>query len=70
MEAARESKALAERARAVNEHGQAQLDAVDRDTSSPGQQRVAEAQKAADELVRRERAETPRPMQTTSGPGG
>ena len=57
VEAARESKALAERARAVNERGQAQLDAVDRDTARQVSERVAEAQKAADELVRRERAD-------------
>jgi colicin import membrane protein len=56
VEAARESKALADRARAVSEHGRAQIKQVERETDRQVNQRVAEAQKAAEELVRRERA--------------
>src|SRR5215217_6527796 len=55
VEAARESKAGADRARAVSDRGRARLKEVDRETSREVKQRVAEAQKAADEFVRRER---------------
>jgi hypothetical protein len=55
VEAAQESKALAERARAVSERGRARIQEVDRETTRMVNQRVAEAQKAAEEFVRRER---------------
>jgi hypothetical protein len=55
VEAARESKALADRARAVSEHGRARLKQVDLETSRQVNERVADAQKAAEEFVRRER---------------
>ena len=55
VEAARESKALAERAGAVSDRGRARLAEVDRETSRQIKHRVAEAQKAAEEFVRRER---------------
>jgi hypothetical protein len=55
VDAARESKALADRARAVSERGRARLKEVDLDMNRHVKQRVAAAQKEADELVRRER---------------
>ena len=55
VEAARESKSLADRAHEVSERGRARLKDVDRETSREVKQRVAEAQKAADEFVKRER---------------
>ena len=55
VEAARESKALADRTRTVSERGRARLEEVDRETSRQVKQRVAEAQKSAEEFVRRER---------------
>jgi chromosome segregation ATPase len=55
LEAARESKALADRAGAVSERGRARLKDVDLETSRHVKQRVGEAQKEAEELVRRER---------------
>jgi hypothetical protein len=55
VEAARESKALADQARAVNARGRARLKDIDRETSRQVKQRVAEAQKAAEEFMRRER---------------
>ena len=55
VEAARASKALADRARAVSERSRARLKEVDLETSRHVKQRVAEAQKEAEELVRRER---------------
>jgi hypothetical protein len=55
VEAARESKSLADRAHEVSERGRARLKDVDRATSREVKQRVAEAQKGADEFVKRER---------------
>jgi Rho termination factor, N-terminal domain len=55
VEAARESKALADRARQVSDQGRTRVTEVDRDTSRQIKQRVAEAKKAADEFVERER---------------
>jgi Rho termination factor, N-terminal domain len=55
VEAARESKDLAEHARQVSESGRARLRDVERETSRDVKQRVAEAQKAADEFVKQER---------------
>jgi chromosome segregation ATPase len=55
VEAARESKALADRAHDVSERGRTRVKDVDRETSWEVKQRVAEAQKAADEFVKRER---------------
>jgi hypothetical protein len=55
VEAARESKALAERAQAVSDRGRGRLSEVDRETNLQVKQRVTEAQKAAEEFVRRER---------------
>src|SRR4029453_5225438 len=54
VEAARESKAAAKRARALSEQGRAQVRGVERETDRQVKQRVREAQKAAEELVRRE----------------
>jgi DNA repair exonuclease SbcCD ATPase subunit len=55
LEAARESKALADHARQVSERGRARVTEVDREASRHVKQRVAKAQRAAEELVRRER---------------
>jgi type I site-specific restriction-modification system R (restriction) subunit len=55
LEAARESKARAAYARQVGERGRARMTEVERETSRDVKQRVAEAQKAANEFVRRER---------------
>jgi hypothetical protein len=55
VEAARESKDLSEHARQVSERGRARVREVDRETSRRVKLRVAEAQKAADELVKSER---------------
>jgi colicin import membrane protein len=55
VEAARESKALADHARAVSESGRARLKEVDRETSRQLKQRISEAEKAAEEFLRRER---------------
>lgn len=55
VEAARESKLLADHAQQVSERGRARLKDVDREMSRHVKQRVAEAQKAADEYVKRER---------------
>jgi colicin import membrane protein len=54
-EAARESKERSEHVRQVSERGRARVAEVDGETSRWIKQRVAEAQKAADELVERER---------------
>ena len=51
VEAARESKLLADRAREVSERGHARVKDVERQTSREIEQRVAEAQKVAEELV-------------------
>jgi Rho termination factor, N-terminal domain len=55
MKRARDSKERSEYARQVSERGRARVAEVDRETSRWIKQRVAEAQKAADELVERER---------------
>lgn len=55
VEAARESKALADHARQVSEQGQARIKDVERETDREVKQRVAEAEKAAAEFVKRER---------------
>jgi Rho termination factor, N-terminal domain len=55
VEAARESKALADHAREVSDRGHARIKDVERETSRETKQRVAEAQKAAEEFVKRER---------------
>jgi hypothetical protein len=55
LEAARESKALADYAHTVSQRGRARIEEVDRETSGQIKQRVEEAQRAADELVRDER---------------
>jgi hypothetical protein len=55
VEAARESKALADYVREVSERGRARVRGVERETTRHVQQRVAEAQKTADEFVKRER---------------
>ena len=55
LEAARESKDSSDHARQVSERGRARLQEVDRETSRRVKQRIAEAQKAADESVQRER---------------
>ena len=57
VEASQEARELAEHAHKVNERGSARLAQVQRDTDRHIKQRVAEAQKAADEAVRRERQE-------------
>src|SRR5215203_2855099 len=57
VEAARESKAQADRAREVGERGQARIKDVEREASREVKQRVAEAEKAAAEFVKRERQE-------------
>jgi colicin import membrane protein len=55
VDAARESKALAEHAREVSDRGRGRLKAVDVETSRQVRHRVAEARKAAEDFVRRER---------------
>jgi colicin import membrane protein len=55
VEAAHEAAARSDQARQVTERGRVRLREVDRETSRHVKQRVAEAQKAADETVRRER---------------
>ena len=55
VEAARLSKERADHARAVNERGEARIKEVERETSRELKQRVAEAEKAAQEFVKRER---------------
>src|SRR5829696_4986144 len=50
-EAAQESKELSDHARRVSEHGRARKQEVERETSREVKQRMAEAQRAADELV-------------------
>src|ERR1700761_20984 len=55
--AAQDSKARSDHARDVSERGRARLRTVDRETERRVKQRVAEAQKSADEAVRRERLE-------------
>jgi colicin import membrane protein len=55
LEAAREAKERSEHARQVSERGRARVAEVERETSRNLKQRVAEAQKAADESVERER---------------
>lgn len=55
--AAQESKARFDHAREVSERGRARLRTVDRETERQVKQRVAEAQKSAEEAVRRERHE-------------
>jgi colicin import membrane protein len=57
VQASQEARDLAEHARKVSERGRAHLNQVQRDTERQIKQRVAEAQKAADEAVRREREE-------------
>ena len=54
-EAAHESKDRSEHARDVSEHGRARLRDSDRETTRTVKQRLAEAQKAAEALVERER---------------
>lgn len=55
LEAARESKDCSDHARQVSERGRARLQELDRETGRRVKQRIAEAQKAADESVQRER---------------
>jgi colicin import membrane protein len=55
LEAAQVSKELSEHARQVSERGRARKQEVDRETNRELKQRMAEAQRAADELVARER---------------
>jgi colicin import membrane protein len=55
VEAARESKDRSDHARQVSEHGRALVADVARETARRVKQRIAEAQKAADETVERER---------------
>ena len=55
VEAAQESKNCSEHARQVSERGRARVMEVERDTGRRLKQRVAEAQKAAEESVARER---------------
>jgi chromosome segregation ATPase len=55
LEAAEESKDLSDQARRVNEEGRARIADVERETGRMVKQRVAEAQRAADEAVARER---------------
>jgi hypothetical protein len=55
VEAARESKVLADHARQVSERGRARMREVERETSRYVERRLAEAQKDADEFVKRER---------------
>jgi hypothetical protein len=55
VEAAQESKDCSDKARQVSEQGRARVKEVERETGQDIKQRVAEAQKAADESVLRER---------------
>jgi hypothetical protein len=55
VQAAREAAARSDEARQVTQRGRLRLREVERETSRYVKQRVAEAQKAADEMVRRER---------------
>ena len=55
VEAARRSKELADRAREVSEQGRARVKGVDQEMTRQVRQRVAEAQKSAEEFVTRER---------------
>jgi len=55
IEAARESKALADHVRQVSDRGHDRVKEVEQETSRQVKQRVAEAQRAADEFVKRER---------------
>jgi DNA repair exonuclease SbcCD ATPase subunit len=55
VEAAQESKQRSEHARAVSEHGRARVKEVERETSRRVKQRIADAQKAAEAAVDRER---------------
>ena len=55
LEAAQESKELSDHARQVSERGRARKQEVDRETNRELKQRMAEAQRAADELMARER---------------
>jgi chromosome segregation ATPase len=55
VEAAREAKGLAEIALHVSERGRARINEVERETSREVKQRVAEAERAAAELIRGER---------------
>ena len=55
LEAAQESKELSDHARQVSERGRARKQEVDRETNRELKQRIAEAQKAADDLITRER---------------
>jgi colicin import membrane protein len=55
VEAAREAKGLAEIALQVSERGRARINEVERETSREVKQRVAEAERAAAELIRGER---------------
>ena len=55
LEAAEESKELSDRARQVSEQGRARKQEVDRETNRWLKRQIAEAQRAADEMVKRER---------------
>jgi hypothetical protein len=55
LEAARESKAQADRARQVSERGHVRMEEVDRELTRRVKERVAKARKEADEYVNRER---------------
>jgi hypothetical protein len=55
VEAARESKVLADHARQVSKRGRARMREVERETSRHVERRLAEAQRDADEFVKRER---------------
>lgn len=57
LQAARESKELAERARQVSEQARARMRETERETSRAVRQRIAAAQKEADESVKYERRE-------------
>jgi hypothetical protein len=57
IEAAEEAKERSDHAREVSERGRARVEDVERATSREVKQRVAEAQKAAEEAVARERRE-------------
>jgi F0F1-type ATP synthase membrane subunit b/b' len=54
-EAAQDSKSQADKVKEVGERGQARIREVERETDRQIKQRIDEAQKTADELVRRER---------------
>jgi len=57
LQAARESKDLAEHARQIGEHGRVRMRETERETSRAVRQRIAAAQKEADESVKHERRE-------------